>query len=149
MEQNKNKKIKIGDAILDPSRLEFLFVDKNGLCNIGLRGQPPLCLELTFDTLTELYNLFSTAAPKRPDLAEIREFAYGMSIANLNPEDVKEYMEIASACARRESKQSQNINKQILASIEWRKKDAASTWEVSKTSSDDPSISTSAKTLYQ
>jgi len=37
-------------------------------------------------------------------LKELRELAYGMSVANLNPEDVRDYMDIASACARMESR---------------------------------------------
>lgn len=37
-------------------------------------------------------------------LKEIRELAYGMSVGNLNPEDVADYMAIASACARMESR---------------------------------------------
>lgn len=38
------------------------------------------------------------------ELREIRERAYGMAVANLNPEDVADYMAIASACARMESR---------------------------------------------
>ncbi len=39
-------------------------------------------------------------------LKELRELAYGMSVANLNPEDVADYMAIASACARMESRRA-------------------------------------------
>jgi hypothetical protein len=39
-------------------------------------------------------------------LKELRELAYGMSVANLNPEDVADYMEIAAACARMESRRA-------------------------------------------
>lgn len=39
-------------------------------------------------------------------LREIRELAYGMSVANLNPQDVEDYMAIASACARMESRRA-------------------------------------------
>ena len=40
------------------------------------------------------------------ELKELREKCYGMSIANLNPEDVEDYMAIASACARMESRRA-------------------------------------------
>jgi len=39
-------------------------------------------------------------------LKELRELAYGMSVGNLNPEDVVDYMAIASACARMESRRA-------------------------------------------
>jgi hypothetical protein len=39
-------------------------------------------------------------------LKELRELAYGMSVGNLNPEDVADYMAIASACARMESRRA-------------------------------------------
>lgn len=40
------------------------------------------------------------------ELKELRELAYGMSVANLNPEDVTDYMAIATACARMESRRA-------------------------------------------
>ena len=39
-------------------------------------------------------------------LKELRELAYGMSVENLNPEDVADYMAIASSCARMESRRA-------------------------------------------
>jgi hypothetical protein len=48
-------------------------------------------------------------------LKEIRELAYGMSVANLNPDDVADYMAIASACARMESRRA---NQTATASAE-------------------------------
>lgn len=39
-------------------------------------------------------------------LKELIELAYGMSVGNLNPEDVVDYMAIASACARMESRRA-------------------------------------------
>ena len=44
-------------------------------------------------------------------LQELRETAYGMSVANLNPEDVADYMNIASACARMESRRANQESK--------------------------------------
>jgi hypothetical protein len=38
------------------------------------------------------------------ELKKLREKCYGMSVANLNPEDVADYMAIASAAARMESR---------------------------------------------
>jgi hypothetical protein len=38
------------------------------------------------------------------ELSALREKCYGMSVANLNPEDVVDYMAIASAAARMESR---------------------------------------------
>lgn len=40
------------------------------------------------------------------ELKELREKCYGMSVANLNPEDVADYMAIASAAARMESRKA-------------------------------------------
>ena len=42
-------------------------------------------------------------------LKELRELAYGMSVGNLNPEDVVDYMAIASACARMESRRAAHL----------------------------------------
>ena len=39
-------------------------------------------------------------------IKELRETAYGMSVANLNPADVEDYMAIATACARMESRRA-------------------------------------------
>jgi len=39
-------------------------------------------------------------------LKELRELAYGMAVANLNPEYVEDYMAIAAACARMESRRA-------------------------------------------
>ena len=39
-------------------------------------------------------------------LRVLRETAYGMSVGNLNPLDVEDYMAIASACARMESRRA-------------------------------------------
>lgn len=44
----------------------------------------------------------------KQQLKETREAAYGMSINNLNPEDVDKYMEIAKACAVLESRYAIN-----------------------------------------
>lgn len=38
------------------------------------------------------------------ELAKLREMAYGMSVHNLNPDDVDDYMLIASAAASLESR---------------------------------------------
>ena len=48
-------------------------------------------------------------------LAETRELAYGMAVMNLNPDDVEDYMIIASTCARMECRRAnQNMtNKQF------------------------------------
>lgn len=40
------------------------------------------------------------------ELKELREKCYGMSVANLNPEDVADYMAIAGAAARMESRKA-------------------------------------------
>jgi hypothetical protein len=40
------------------------------------------------------------------EIKSLREHAYGMSIGNLNPDDVVDYMTIASACARMESRRA-------------------------------------------
>lgn len=39
-------------------------------------------------------------------LKELREKSYGLSVGNLNPDDVVDYMAIASACARMESRRA-------------------------------------------
>jgi len=44
----------------------------------------------------------------KQQLKETREAAYGMSINNLNPEDVDQYMAIAKACAVLESRYAVN-----------------------------------------
>ena len=48
------------------------------------------------------------------EISDIREFAYGMSVANFNPEDVEDYMTIAKACAKLESRYSHRLRKQNL-----------------------------------
>ena len=54
----------------------------------------------------KIYNPFEN---ETWNLKELREWAYSMSVGNLNPKDVEDYMAIASAVARMESRH--NVNK--------------------------------------
>lgn len=54
------------------------------------------------------------------ELSKLRELAYGMAAGNLNPEDVEDYMTIARAAARMESRHRarQTFLKDATPSIE-------------------------------
>lgn len=88
-----------------------IVVGPNGECMCGSQedGQIRSCKEIVEATLTRLMyedpksirNLHKTC-----ELAKLRELSYWMACGNYHPEDVDDYMKIASACAKLESRMS-------------------------------------------
>lgn len=93
-----------------------IIVGPNGECMCGSQadGQIRSCkeiVEVAIERLSDedpksIKNLHKTC-----ELAKLRELSYGMACGNLNPEDAADYMEIASACSRLESRLSLRFSK--------------------------------------